>query len=224
MTLKIDQILIASGNKGKIYEISQLLKEVNIKAISAAEFNIQEPEENGKSFEENSQIKAKYYAQETGLTSLADDSGLCVDLLDGQPGIYSADWAIDEKTKTRRFDLAFERIKQKLIEKGVDIEKQTINAHFICNLSLFNPKNNQISSFEGRVDGKIILPAKGEKGFGYDPIFIANSMDKTFGEVFPEEKDAISHRTQAFLQLKSFLTPPPKDIKTPLLPNGKNPV
>ena len=200
---KITEILIASGNQGKVKEIAELLKEVGIKAISAAEFNLEEPEENGISFEENSQIKAKYYGEKTGMVALADDSGLCIDALGGDPGIYSARWALNEKAE-KDFALAFERIKQQLIAKNIDIEKDKISAHFICNLSLFNPESEEMISFEGRVDGVINLPAKGDNGFGYDPIFIADGMNQTFGEILPEQKDLISHRTRAFEKLKEF--------------------
>ncbi|MFT6077684.1 MAG: XTP/dITP diphosphohydrolase [Rickettsiales bacterium] len=208
MKTKINEILIASGNKGKLIEIAQLLKDIDIKTISAADFDLEEPEETGSTFEENSVLKAKYYANKTGLVALADDSGLCVDFLDGKPGIHSARFALANDGETKDFDLAFQKIEQELIEKGIDLKNQIVKAHFICNLTIFDPKNNQTESFEGRVDGKLIFPSKGENGFGYDPIFIADGMDKTFGEIFPKEKDKISHRTQAFSQLKRFLTSP----------------
>ncbi|MCE3255052.1 MAG: non-canonical purine pyrophosphatase, rdgB/HAM1 family [Rickettsiaceae bacterium] len=200
-------ILIASGNKGKLVEIAELLGKIGIKTISAADFNLEEPEETGDSFEENSIIKAKYYGNKTGFTALADDSGLCVDLLYGEPGIYSARWAIDNKTGEKNFALAFEKIKQKLVSKTIDLAKQKISAHFICNLTLYNPKTKEIKSFEGRVDGKLAFPARGDKGFGYDPIFIADGFEKTFGEILPQEKDAISHRTKAFEKLINYCQP-----------------
>lgn len=195
--IMIKEILIASGNKGKLKEIAQLLEKIGIKAISAADFNLSEPEENGDSFEENAIIKAKYYGEKTGLISLADDSGLCIDLLGGKPGIHSARLAIDENGN-KNFDLAFQRIKQELIAKNIDLNTQIIKAHFICNLTLYFPQTKETKSFEGRVDGKLTFPPKGNKGFGYDPIFIANGFDKTFGEISPEEKDKISHRSKAF--------------------------
>ncbi|MFT6106372.1 MAG: XTP/dITP diphosphohydrolase [Rickettsiales bacterium] len=203
--MKINEILIASGNKGKLIEIAELLKEIDIKAISAADFNLEEPEETGKTFEENSVLKAKYYGKKTGLVALADDSGLCIDFLNGKPGIHSARFALGIDGKTKDFDLAFQKIKQELIEKNIDLENQIIKAHFICNLTIFDPKNNQTKSFEGRVDGKLTFPPRGGNGFGYDPIFTADEMDKTFSEISAEEKDKISHRNQAFSSFVKYL-------------------
>ncbi len=197
---KITEILIASGNKGKLVEIAELLNSIGIKAISAADFNLVEPEETGNSFEENSIIKAKYYGDETGLVALADDSGLCVDLLDGQPGIHSARWAIDDQGK-KNFDLAFEKIAKELAAKNIDVENQIITAHFICNLTLYFPQTKETQSFEGRIDGRLTFPPRGNNGFGFDPIFIANGFEQTFGEILAQEKDKISHRTQAFAKL-----------------------
>ena len=206
---KIEQILISSGNKGKLVEIADLLGKIGIEAISAADFNLEEPEETGKNFEENSKIKARYYGDKTGLISLADDSGLCIDALNGEPGIHSARWAIDEQTGEKNFNLAFEKIKQSLIAKNVvkniNLETAKITAHFICNLTLYNPKTSEIKSFEGRVDGFLVIPPKGNNGFGYDPIFITEGFDKTFGEMLPAEKDKVSHRTRAFEKILEFL-------------------
>jgi XTP/dITP diphosphohydrolase len=193
----ITKILIASGNKGKLVEIAELLQKVNIQAISAADFNLEEPEETGINFEENSIIKAKYYGDKTGLISLADDSGLCIDFLDGKPGIHSARLAVDENGN-KNFDLAFQRIEQELIAKNVNLKTQIIHAHFICNLTIYFPQTKKTKSFEGRVDGKLTFPPKGSKGFGYDPIFIADGFDKTFGEMLAQDKDKISHRSKAF--------------------------
>lgn len=200
------KILIATGNQGKFFEISNLLQELGIKAISALDYNIEEPDENGQTFQENSLIKAKYYAEKTGQIALADDSGLCIDLLDGEPGIHSARWALNEKTGKKDFNLAFSRIEEKLAVRGIKIGRDQVKAHFICNLTIFNPKNNKYFSFEGRVDGDLTFPPKGEKGFGYDPIFVAGIFgEKTFGEVSYEQKEKVSHRSHAFAQLKKFL-------------------
>jgi XTP/dITP diphosphohydrolase len=198
-------ILIATGNKGKFTEIANLLSEINLKSVGAFDYNLAEPEENGVDFAQNSLIKARYYAKNTNLIALADDSGLCIDLLDGYPGIHSARWAVDDRTGKKDFNLAFQRIVEKLKEKNIDISKDKVKANFVCNLTIFNPKNDKYYSFEGRVDGAITFPPRGINGFGYDPIFIANIFRQTFGEVTEIEKESISHRTQAFAQFKEFL-------------------
>jgi XTP/dITP diphosphohydrolase len=201
---KIEKILIATGNQGKFNEISQLLKPLNISAISTADFSLAEPEEYGKTFQENSLIKARYYGSQTNLIALADDSGLCVDALNGKPGIKSARFAFDEKLQKSNFPLAFEKIFFELAEIGITPEKKP-SAYFICNLSLFNPKTNFEISFEGRVDGHLIYPPRGNKGFGYDPIFVKDDMDISFGEIAASEKDLISHRGNAFKKFVAWL-------------------
>jgi XTP/dITP diphosphohydrolase len=204
------KILIATNNKGKFFEIESLLKTINIESISTFDFNLVEPEETGKTFKENSLLKAKFYSQKTGLASLADDSGLCVEAMNGEPGIHSARFAIDE-LGNKNFPLAFEKIEKEIIKTRDPstalgaLATGNSRAYFICNLSLFDPQTNFEISFEGRVDGNLTFPPRGNKGFGYDPIFIKNGMDKTFGEIMPEEKDKISHRSDAFEQLVSWL-------------------
>lgn len=200
MINKISKILIASNNKGKLAEISELLNGVGIKA-ELPDPNISEPCETGKTFEENAILKAKYYGDKSKMISLADDSGLCIDALDGKPGIHSARFAIDEKSGQKDFGLAFEKIKNELASKGINFQTDKINAHFICHLALYNPDTKEIKSLEGRIDGTLTFPPKGENGFGYDPIFIANGMDKTFAEITPMYKDKISHRSKAFEKL-----------------------
>lgn len=200
-----DKILIATGNRGKFVEIEALLKEVGINSVGIWEFDsLQEPEENGSSFSENSLIKAKYYAQETGLVALADDSGLCIDDLDGQPSIHSARFAINKKTDKTDFNHAFEKIFNSLSAKGINSTFKP-KAHFICNLTLFDPKNGFNIDFEGRVDGYLVNPPQGTLGFGYDPIFIKEGMDKTFGEIDRFEKDKLSHRGDAFKKMMKWL-------------------
>jgi len=183
------QILIASGNAGKIKEISALLTPLQIKPIPASQFNLIEPDETGETFAENALIKAKFYGEKTKIIALADDSGLCVEAMNGAPGIHSARFALNEKGE-KDFPKAFEKIAAAI--------KENNRAYFICNLTLFDPEKNFSISFEGRVDGKIIFPPRGDKGFGYDPIFIKDGMSKTFGEIDPAEKDQISHRGEAF--------------------------
>lgn len=189
-------MLIATNNRGKFSEISALLEAISIKAIPASNFDFLEPEENGSSFAENSLIKAKYYGEKTGLVALADDSGICIEAMDGEPGIHSARFALNEKGE-KDFIKAFEKISAKIGKNA--------NAYFICNLTLFDPKKNFSISFEGRVDGKLVFPPRGDKGFGYDPIFIKKGMKKTFGEIEPGKKDIISHRGEAFTKLVNWL-------------------
>ena len=185
------KLLIASGNKGKIVEITKLLEPFNVEIISAAKFNLPEPEENGSTFIENAEIKSRYYSKATGLPSLADDSGLCIDALEGKPGIYSARWA----GPTKDFSVAIKRIEN---EMGDNTKK---SARFICALSLYFPETDIVENFEGVVEGSINFPAKGENGFGYDPIFIANGMQETFAQIDPQKKHSISHRADAFNKL-----------------------
>ena len=185
------RLLIASGNAGKISEISALLTPFGIKSIPASQFNLPEPEETGKTFAENSLIKAKFYGEKTGIVALADDSGLCIEAMNGEPGIHSARFA------QKNFPEAFEKISKKI--------KENPRAYFVCNLTIFDPEKNFSISFEGRVDGTLIFPPRGTKGFGYDPIFIKDGMTKTFGEIDPQEKDQISHRGEAFKKLINWL-------------------
>ncbi len=204
MRNKYQKILIASNNLGKIAEITSLLKSLNIEAISPLDFNLQEPIEDGNSFEENALIKAKFYAQKTNLVALADDSGLCINELDNQPGINSARFAIDENGK-KNFPLAFEKIFLELKNRGIYPGK-IANAFFICALCIYDPKTNFTKNFMGRVDGKISYQALGNNGFGYDPIFIKNEMTQTFGEISPSQKEQISHRNLAFQNFKNWLS------------------
>ncbi|MBL6664258.1 MAG: RdgB/HAM1 family non-canonical purine NTP pyrophosphatase [Rickettsiales bacterium] len=199
-----DKVLIATGNKGKFVEIEALLKNIGIKSVGIWEFdNLEEPDENGDSFAKNSLIKAKYYATKTGLVALADDSGICIDDLNGQPGIHSARFAVDVNTNKTDFDYAFRKIFNNLKARNVDLISRP-KAHFICNLTIFDPKNDFHINFEGRVDGYLIYPPRGEMGFGYDPIFIKDGMEKTFGEIDRFEKDKISHRGDAFVKLVNY--------------------
>ncbi len=196
----ITELLIATGNRGKLKEIADLLAKINIKAIGSFDYNLEEPEENGKTFAENSLIKAKYYGDKTGLVALADDSGLCIDVLNGKPGIHSARWAINKEGE-KDFSEAFDKIRWALNEKTLSMKQDKINAHFICNLSIYDPKTKNHHSFEGKVSGHLTFPARGYKGFGYDPIFIPEGYSKTFGEMPNAEKEKISHRSKAFEQL-----------------------
>jgi len=204
MDRQFTKILIATGNKGKFTEISNLLAGINIQSVGTWDFDdLEEPEETGATFLENSLIKAQYYAKKTGLVSLADDSGICIEGLGNKPGIHSARYAVNSDNKTD-FPYAFKKI-------FIELEKQNIHpssypkAHFICNLTIFDPEDNFHINFEGRVDGSLIYPPKGSLGFGYDPIFIKNGMEKTFGEIERFEKDKISHRGNAFEKMVKWL-------------------
>lgn len=184
---KDKEILIASGNKGKIEEIAHLLEPYGVKVRSALEFDLEEPEETGQSFMDNALLKAKYYCEKTHLPALADDSGLCVDGLHGAPGVYSARWA----GETKDFYVAMSRIESELSNNP------NRQAHFMCALALYYP-NGHTTLVEGRVDGHLTFPPRGTHGFGYDPIFVPEGYDQTFGELPPQIKHDISHRSKAF--------------------------
>ena len=194
---KIKEITIGTNNQGKYKEICDLLP-VNIKKYSPKELNISSPEETGKSFKENSFIKASYFSKKTNQICLSDDSGLEIDLLKGKPGIYSSRWAGEKNN----FDLAIKKVFKEMsnITKGW---KNDNNARFICNMTLYWPDGRNFSS-EGYIEGKISDIKKGKNGFGYDPIFIPNGYKKTFAEMEPQLKMSIDHRFNAFLKLKEF--------------------
>ncbi len=187
---KGNEIVLATHNQGKIKEFSMMMKPYGIKVLSASELGLAEPEETGKTFEENAILKAKAGAEATGKVVLADDSGLIVKALDNAPGIYSARWAGPEKDFTK----AMNRVNEEL---GCNVDRR---AAFIAVLAMVWP-DGYVVSVEGRVEGEIICPPRGEKGFGYDPIFQPNGKDKTFAEMSAEEKKSMSHRGIAFEKL-----------------------
>lgn len=186
------KLVIASHNQGKVREIADLLRPFGVAVVSASEIGLAEPEETGKTFRENAELKARAAAAASGLPALADDSGLSVDALGGEPGIHSARWA--ETGNGRDFGMAMERL-----ETALD-GKQPRSAHFVCVLSLAWP-DGHVESFEGRIDGTLVWPPRGTRGFGYDPMFVAVGHEITFGEMEPAAKHAISHRARAFGQL-----------------------
>jgi XTP/dITP diphosphohydrolase len=196
--LQEKKAVIASHNMGKVSEISELLSLYKITTVSAGELNLPEPEENGQTFIENAEIKARASAKGSGLVALADDSGLVVPILDGQPGIYSARWAADPRGKGGNFSYAIEKIKFAIKKTGNDVSGQ--QAYFVCALSLCWP-DDYILSFEGYIQGTLTFPPRGNKGFGYDPIFLPENNSLTFGEMSPVEKHKISHRADAFKKL-----------------------
>jgi XTP/dITP diphosphohydrolase len=199
---KIEKLVIATHNPGKLREIQELLAPLGIDCVGAAEFGLPEPEEIGNTFVDNADLKAREAADLSGLPALADDSGLSVDALHGLPGIFSARWAEDE-AGNRSFMRAMERVWCEVEEAGPDAGH---DAHFACALSLAWPDDGQVQSFEGRVDGTLTWPPRGDRGFGYDPMFVPAGYDQTFGEIDPEVKHRISHRADAFRKLVAALS------------------
>ena len=194
---KIKEILVGTNNIGKYKEICDLLPEKLIKH-SPKKFNIFTPEETGKSFEENSMLKASYFAKKTNLICLSDDSGLEIDLLRGRPGIYSARWG----GINNDFDLAIEKVFNEMNKTKKNWSKDNF-AKFICCLTLYYPDGKYYTS-RGEVEGKISNIKKGTNGFGYDPIFIPKGYKKTFGEIDLKQKLLIDHRYNAFLKIKNI--------------------
>lgn len=194
--------IIASHNDGKVREIALLLEPHGIQATSAKTHNLTEPEENGVTFTENAEIKARAAACATGKLCLADDSGLVVPVLDGAPGIYSARWAVDEsKGGERNFLYAFARIQKELEIRAAHPEPE---ASFVCVLCLAWP-DGKTMHFEGRVDGTLTFPPRGSHGFGYDPIFIPKHHSKTFAEMDNAQKADLSHRKHAMKKLIAYI-------------------
>ena len=195
-------IVIATHNPGKLAEMRELLAPYRIEAQSAGELGLAEPEETGKTFAENARIKALAAANAAGRTAFADDSGLVVDTLNGEPGIYSARWAGPNKD----FGIAMNRIQTLLIERSAKAPEQR-RAHFAAALCLAWP-DGHTEEFAGRVDGVVVWPPRGDKGFGYDPLFKPDGFDTTFGEMSAEQKhglppkgQGLSHRARAFMTL-----------------------
>jgi XTP/dITP diphosphohydrolase len=185
-------LIVASHNQGKVREIKALLGPHGIEPLGAAELGLPEPEETGTTFIANAELKARAAADAGLHPALADDSGLWVDALDGDPGIYSARWAGPGKD----FRIAMARVEKELREKGAT----DFTARFVCALSLAMP-HGEVKSFEGEVHGKLTFPPRGTLGFGYDPIFIPDGWDQSFGEIDPHIKNAMSHRAKAFEKL-----------------------
>jgi XTP/dITP diphosphohydrolase len=195
------RLVAATHNSGKLRELEELLAPYDVDLVSAGALGLIEPEETGDSFAENATLKAMTAARAARLPALADDSGLCVEALGGAPGIYSARWAGDSKD----FAAAMRRVERELAEIGA---AQPWRGHFISALALAWP-DGHVELFEGRVDGRLIFPPRGENGFGYDPIFLPDGYDRGFGEMTAEEKHgipvdgsrALSHRARAFQDL-----------------------
>jgi XTP/dITP diphosphohydrolase len=191
-------LVIATHNRGKLREIAELLAPARARVHGADELGLPEPAETGATFAENAIIKAESAAKASGLVALADDSGLAVAALDGAPGIYSARWAGPKKD----FPAAMARIERELKAKGT----MDFSAKFVCALALAVP-GEKTETFVGEVHGRLVFPPRGKNGFGYDPIFVAEGMDRTFGEIAPAEKEAISHRARAFAAFAAAVLP-----------------
>jgi len=187
------RLVIASHNAGKVREIAELLGPYGIEPVSAGSLGLPEPDETGTTFIANAELKAMQAADLSGLPALADDSGLCVDALNGEPGIFSARWAGPDKD----FGLAMRLVNEAIEARGPEAGR---DAHFICALALAWP-DGHVEAFEGRVDGRIVWPPRGTQGFGYDPVFQPLGHEITFGEMEPAAKHAMSHRADAFAKL-----------------------
>ena len=193
-----NKIVIASHNRGKVKEIKVLLKPLKIEVLSAGDFNLKEPIEDGLSFEKNALIKSSYVCKNTGIPSLSDDSGICFRDLNNEPGIYSARWAGESKN----FDLAMSKINN-AIKK---IDNPSYDCFFVCALSLSWPNGKNVT-VSAKIDGKFSWPPRGNFGFGYDPIFKPLGYDDTFAEMDPQFKHSISHRALAFKKLINLCFP-----------------
>ncbi|HVV64501.1 MAG TPA: RdgB/HAM1 family non-canonical purine NTP pyrophosphatase [Rhizomicrobium sp.] len=191
-----DRLVVASHNDGKVREFRQLLEPLGLRVTGARELGLSPPEESAFTFEGNARLKARAAAEASGVIALADDSGLSVTALGGAPGIYSARWAGPDGD----FAAAMARVERELKEKG----RGDTSARFVCVLSLASP-DGESEVFRGEVEGHLVFPPRGHNGFGYDPIFIANGMRQTFGEIDPELKHAISHRAKAFEKMRAQL-------------------
>ena len=196
---KIKTLLIGTNNKGKLREIKNLLPK-NINILSTSKLKIKSPKENGKTFKENSLIKSRYFSKKTNLICLADDSGLEIDILKKNPGIYSARWG----GKNSDFNKAIKKVYKELDKKDKNWSNKIIKARFVCSLSI-SFLNKKIACVIGKVEGRISKKPKGKNGFGYDPIFIPKNKNVTFGEMKPSQKYKLDHRYQAFKKIKKFL-------------------
>ena len=195
---KITKILVGTNNIGKLKEIRALLPK-NLDIYSTSNFKIKSPIENGKTFKENSLIKARYFSKKTKMICLSDDSGLEIDILDGAPGIYSARWG----GKKKDFVKAMNKIFKELDKKTINWKTKKIKARFICALTIYGPNQKTINSV-GKIEGYISSSMKGENGFGYDPIFIPKGKKITFGEMKASKKYKIDHRFKAFKKIKKY--------------------
>jgi|TARA_B100000131_G_scaffold306730_1_gene334118 XTP/dITP diphosphohydrolase len=195
---KILKLIVGTNNLGKLREIKHLLPK-KIKVFSPKNFGIKSPKENGKTFKENSLIKAKFFSKKTGMICLADDSGLEIDILNKRPGIFSSRWA----GKKGNFNFAIQKVFKKLNRKDSKWKRKKIKARFVCALSIYWPNGKKIIR-NGKIEGFISNKKKGKNGFGYDPIFIPYGKIITFSQMSPKLKFKIDHRAKAFNKIKKF--------------------
>ena len=194
-------LVIETHNEGKLRQMRALMEPLGIVCVGAEELDLPEPEEIGNTFADNADLKAREAADLSGLPALSDDSGLCVDALHGAPGIFSARWAEDAEGN-RNWSNAMEKVWRECEATEPDAAPA---AHFVCALAIAWPNDGQVETFEGRVDGTLVWPPRGDRGFGYDPIFVPAGHDVTFAEMDPAEKHQISHRADAFKKLVEAL-------------------
>jgi XTP/dITP diphosphohydrolase len=195
---KITKILVGTNNIGKLKEIRDLLPK-KLEIYSTSHFKIKSPVENGKTFKENSLIKARYFSKKSKMICLSDDSGLEIDILGGAPGIYSARWG----GKKGDFVKAMNKVFKELDKKDKNWKTKKIKARFICALTIYKPNQKAISSI-GKIEGHISPFLKGKNGFGYDPIFIPKGKKITFSEMKPSQKYKLDHRFKAFKKIRKF--------------------
>ena len=195
---KITKLLLGTNNRGKIKEIRDLLPK-NLETVSTYDFKVKSPAENGKTFEENSLIKARYFSKKLKMICLSDDSGLEIDILGGNPGIYSARWG----GKKADFIKAMNRVFKELDKIKKNWRTKKIKARFVCALTIYGPNQKTMNSV-GKIEGHISAVMKGKNGFGYDPIFIPKGKKITFGEMKPSQKYKIDHRYKAFKKIKKL--------------------
>lgn len=194
-TLTGEKVVIATHNKGKLEEFAELLNPYGVTAVSAGELGLGEPEETENSFAGNARIKAAAAMKASGLIALSDDSGLCVEALDGEPGVYTADWAGPDRDWSRAMRL----VEEKLAAKGAATPDRR-RAEFVCTLCVLWPDGAE-RIFEGRAPGHLTWPPRGTLGHGYDPMFVPQGETRTFAELEPAEKNQISHRARALGKL-----------------------
>ena len=195
---KIINLIVGTNNRGKLREIKDLLPK-NLKIYSLRGIKLKSPKENGKSFKENSLIKARFFSKKTKMICLADDSGLEINVLNKKPGIFSSRWA----GAKGNFNTAIKKVFNELSKKDKNWKSKKIKARFICVLSIYWPDGKNFSG-TGKIEGFISSKKKGKNGFGYDPIFIPNKRKITFAQMLPKEKFKIDHRSKAYRKIKKF--------------------